>query len=171
MLAAILSDTVHFRSPTTTTRDREAVAWLEERSGLDATTLARSMFRARLPDPVPPPAWWITSNWKTYTFGDQQIGIGQVELADIEHVIPSISELRRELTAAARAQGLTTAFLMLTDILDERSILLAADTTGETLATRAFGGTFVEDQLALPNVMSRKKQVLPPLAAALATAV
>ena len=168
MLAAILSDTVHFRSPTTTPRDRAAVAWLERQSGKQAAALARSLFRARLPNPVPPPHWWVHSNWKTYTFGDQQIGIGQVELAAIESVLPPRDALRRELAAAAREQGLTTAFLMLTDILEERSILLAADPAGEALATRAFGGAFVDDQFPLPGVMSRKKQVLPPLAGALA---
>jgi len=170
MLAAILSDTVHFRSPTTTPRDRAAVAWLEQQSGEQAARLARALFRARLPDPVPPPHWWVHSNWKTYTFDGQQIGIGQVELTAIESVLPPKDALRRELADAVRDQGLTTAFLILTDILEERSLLLASDAMGEALAVRAFGAEFVDDQLALPGVMSRKKQVLPPLAAALASA-
>lgn len=170
MLAAILSDTVHFRSPTTTPRDRAAVAWLEEQSGEQAAPFARALFRARLPDPVPPPSWWIASNWKAYTFGDQEIGIGQIELTDVERVMPPKADLRRELQATVRERGLTTAFLMLTDILEERTLLLAADAAGEGLATRAFGQAFVDDQLELPGVMSRKKQVLPPLAAALTTA-
>ncbi len=168
MLAAVLSDTVHFRSPTTTQRDREAVAWLEGRSGLEAAPLARALFRARLPRPVPPPRWWVRSNWKVYTFGEQQIGIGQIELTDIEGVLPPVDELRRELGAAAAEDGLTSAFLLLTDILDERSILLAADPAGEAIARSAFGGDFVDGQLALPGVMSRKKQVLPPLAGVIA---
>ena len=170
MLAAILSDTVHFRSPTTTPRDRAAVAWLEAQSGMEAATLARALFRARLPHPPPPPSWWVRSNWKTYTFGDQQIGIGQIELAEIESVMPPTHELQRELSAVAQEQGLTTAFLMLTDILEERSILLAADAAGQAIAARAFGSAFVDGQIPLPGVMSRKKQVVPPLAAALAAA-
>jgi manganese-dependent inorganic pyrophosphatase len=171
MLGAILSDTVHFRSPTTTQRDREIVAWLEEQSGEDAAELARAMFRARLPDPAPPATWWISNNWKAFTFGDQQIGIGQVELTEIESLIPPKEELRQELRNAVRDQGLTTAFLMLTDILEERSILLAANAAGEALAERAFDTTFVDGQMALPGVMSRKKQVVPPLAGAIANAV
>lgn len=170
MLGAILSDTVHFRSPTTTQRDREAVAWLAEQSGEDATELAHAMFRARLPDPAPPATWWISNNWKAFTFGDQQIGIGQVELTDIESVIPPKEELRQELRTAVRDQGLTTAFLMLTDILEERSILLAANAAGEALAERAFDTIFVDGQMALPGVMSRKKQVVPPLAGAITNA-
>ena len=168
MLASILSDTVHFRSPTTTPRDRAAVAWLEVQSGLEATALARALFRARLPQPPPPPSWWVRNNWKTYTFGEQQIGIGQVELAEIESVTPPKHALKQELVAAAQEQGLTTAFLLLTDILAEHSILLAADPIGQSLAERAFGGVFADGQILLPGVMSRKKQVVPPLAAALA---
>jgi manganese-dependent inorganic pyrophosphatase len=167
MLGAILSDTVHFRSPTTTQRDRDAAAWLEEQSGEDAAALARDLFRARLPDPVPPPSWWVNNNWKAFTFGDQQIGIGQVELTDIEAVIPPKDELRQALLAAVRAQGLATAFLMLTDILEERSILLTANSAGEALAERAFNTTFTGGQMQLPGVMSRKKQVIPPLAGAI----
>jgi manganese-dependent inorganic pyrophosphatase len=168
MLGAILSDTVHFRSPTTTARDRAAVSWLEQQSGEHAPSLARALFRARLPHPVPAPSWWVRSNWKVYTFADQQIGIGQVELTDIEDMMPPVSELRRELQVAVGEEGLTAAFLLLTDILEQRSLLLAADPASEALATRAFGHPFVHERLPLPGVMSRKQQVMPPLAAALA---
>lgn len=168
MLGAIVSDTVHFQSPTTTQRDRTAAAWLEQQSGEGAAALARALFRARLPDPVPPASWWVRSNLKAYTVGDQQIGIGQIELTDIEQVKPPTSELRRELQAAVREARMTTAFLLLTDILERRSVLLAADEGGEAVAERAFGGAFVDHELALPGVMSRKQQVMPPLAAALA---
>jgi manganese-dependent inorganic pyrophosphatase len=168
MLGAILSDTVHFQSPTTTQRDRNAAGWLEQQSGEGAAALARALFRARLPDPVPPASWWVRSNWKVYTVGDHQLGIGQIELTDIEQVKPPTSELRRELQAAVREARVTTAFLLLTDILERRSVLLAADEAGEAIAQRAFGGAFVHGELALPDVMSRKQQVMPPLAAVLA---
>jgi manganese-dependent inorganic pyrophosphatase len=91
MLAAILSDTVHFRSPTTTDRDRAAVAWLEQHSGQVAVSLARELFRARLPTPIPAASWWVESNLKTYTFNGQMIGIGQVEVTEIETVMPPIA--------------------------------------------------------------------------------
>lgn len=170
MLGAILSDTVHFRSPTTTPRDHAAAAWLEQRSGEQASQLARDLFRARLPTPIPPPSWWIHSNWKVYRVGDAQIGIGQIELTDVEQVMPPVTVLRNELQTAVREAGLRTGFLMLTDILDERSLLIAADAAGEELAARAFKASFVDGQLALPKVMSRKQQVMPILAASLSSA-
>jgi manganese-dependent inorganic pyrophosphatase len=167
MLGAILSDTVQFRSPTTTPRDRTAAEWLSAQSGEQIETLARSMFRARLPNPTPLPEWWVSRDRKVYSFGDTTIGIAQIELVDVEQVMPPVDALRRALAEAARHEQLTTAFLLLTDILEQRSLLLAADETGEQIAEQAFGGRFANGTLALPGVMSRKSQVVPPLAGAL----
>ena len=86
---------------------------------------------------------------------------------DVEAVLPPLDELRRELAATAARQGLLTAFLLLTDILEGGSLLLAANQAGERLAQAAFGKPFVDGRLLLPGVVSRKKQVVPPIAAAL----
>jgi manganese-dependent inorganic pyrophosphatase len=168
MLGAVLSDTVAFRSPTTTARDRAAAAWLAEVSGEPIEALARAMFRARLPDPPPPASWWVGHDWKVYRFGQNEIGIGQVELTDIEAVMPPVAELRAGLQQAMRRAGLAAAFLMLTDILEQRTLLLVADDAGALLAARAFGVEAADGRVLLPGVMSRKQQVVPPLAAALA---
>ena len=168
MLGAILSDTVEFRSPTTTDRDRKAARWLAETAGEDMGELARAMFRARLPSPSPPPRWWVHHDWKIYRFGGKEIGIGQTELTEIEKSMPPVKALRDELQESAKESGLTMAVLVLTDILEERSLLLANDEKGLDLAGYAFN-TLPDDSglLALPGVMSRKKQIVPPLAAAL----
>lgn len=167
MLGAILSDTVQFRSPTTTERDKTIAHWLEEQSGQRSESLARQMFRARLPHPTPPAPWWVARDSKGFSFGGTRFNVSQVELTDIEAVMPPADELRRALQAQVVEQGLSTAFLLLTDIVEQSSLLLAANPEGEVLAERAFGGSFGERGLALPGVMSRKKQVIPPLAAAL----
>jgi manganese-dependent inorganic pyrophosphatase len=168
MLGAILSDTVQFRSPTVTERDRTIAAWLSERSGQQIETLAHSMFRARLPDPIPSATWWVNRDMKIFTFGETRFSISQVELTHIAEVMPPAEELRNALADLANEQRLTSAFVLLTDILDQSSILLAANSEGEAIAERAFGRNFHDGQLPLPGVMSRKKQVVPPLAAALA---
>ncbi len=168
MLAAIVSDTVHFRSPTTTDRDRAAVRWLEQRSGEQAARIARDLFRARLPRPTPSGAWWIESNFKTYTFSDHTIGIGQVEVSDIEAVMPPVAVLHAELSRVMQERQLLTAFLMLTDILGEYSLLLAADTAGEYIAEQAFGQRLRGGYCRLDGVMSRKQQVVPQIATVLA---
>ena len=168
MLGAILSDTVEFRSPTTTQRDRKAAQWLAEKAGEDIQGLARGMFRARLPFPPPPPRWWVHHDWKIYRFGDKEIGIGQTELTEIEKSMPEVGVLQEELRKAAKESGLFMAVIVLTDILEERSFLLVNDEKGLGLAAHAFGASPNESGLlVLPGIMSRKKQVVPPLAAAL----
>jgi manganese-dependent inorganic pyrophosphatase len=168
MLGALLSDTVQFRSPTTTQRDREIGAWLEERSGQRTEALAQRMFRARLPDPLPSAPWWVSRDLKIFTFGDWRFSISQVELAAVAEVMPPAHQLRRALADLAAEHGLTSAFALLTDILEQSSVLLAANAEGDALAERAFGRSLTDGVLVLPGVMSRKKQVVPPLAAALA---
>jgi manganese-dependent inorganic pyrophosphatase len=159
---------VQFRSPTVTERDRTIAAWLSEKSGQQIESLAHSMFRARLPDPIPSATWWVNRDMKIFTFGEIRFSISQVELTHIAEVMPPAEELRNALADLANEQRLTSAFVLLTDILDQSSIMLAANSEGEAIAERAFGRTFHDGQLPLPGVMSRKKQVVPPLAAALA---
>ncbi|HEU4324233.1 MAG TPA: putative manganese-dependent inorganic diphosphatase [Roseiflexaceae bacterium] len=167
MLGAILSDTVQFRSPTTTQRDREIATWLEERGGQRIEALAQRLFRARLPDPLPPPRWWVGRDLKIFTFGGRRFSISQVELTAIAEVMPAPHALRQALADLVAEHGLTSAFVLLTDILEQSSILLAANSEGDALAERAFGKSLVDGQMVLPGVMSRKKQVVPPMAAAL----
>ena len=168
MLGAILSDTVQFRSPTTTERDHEAARWLAEKAGESMDELARALFRARLPSPLPPPRWWVQHDWKIYRFEGMEIGIGQTELTEIERSMPPVEALREELQASVKASGLFVAFLVLTDILEERSLLMANDEKSMGLAAHAFRISPDESGLlVLPGVMSRKKQVVPVVAAAL----
>jgi manganese-dependent inorganic pyrophosphatase len=167
MLGAILSDTVRFRSPTTTERDRKIAVWLAEQSGQEIEALARRLFRARLPTPMPPARWWVNRDAKVFVFGDTRFSVSQVELTDISEVMPPVDELRHALVDQVTEQRIKTAFVLLTDIMEQSSVLVAANAEGEQLASRAFGRPFREGQLVLPGVMSRKKQLIPPLASAL----
>ena len=82
--------------------------------------------------------------------------------------MPSVKALRDELRASANESGLFMAFLVMTDILEERSLLLASDQRSLDLASQAFNiSPDNSGLLALPGVMSRKKQVVPTVAAAL----
>lgn len=167
MLGAVLSDTVQFRSPTTTNRDRSIADWLAAQSGQTIDDLARRLFRARLPDPIPPPEWWVNQDLKIFTFGSTRLSISQVELAHVCEVMPTQATLCGALANLVATHHLTSAFMLLTDILEQSSVLLAANQAGATLAARAFGRALTNGQLVLPGVMSRKKQVVPALAAAL----
>ncbi|MFV9503661.1 MAG: putative manganese-dependent inorganic diphosphatase [Oscillochloridaceae bacterium umkhey_bin13] len=168
MLGAILSDTLGLRSPTTTPRDHAAVAWLAERCGETPAQLARQLFRARLPDPPPPADWWLGRDWKRYRFGTTNLAVAQVELVDVAEVAPPLPHLQTALAQRAATENLATAFLLLTDILEQSSVLLAANPVGVQLAAQAFGVVPTDQGLILPGIVSRKLQVVPALAAALA---
>jgi inorganic pyrophosphatase/exopolyphosphatase len=73
-----------------------------------------------------------------------------------------------ELTRVMQERHLLTTYLLLTDILGEYSLLLAADAYGEHIAEQAFGQQFVDGYSRLDGVMSRKQQVIPQIAAVLA---
>jgi manganese-dependent inorganic pyrophosphatase len=141
--------------------------WLEARSGQPIAALAHALLRAWLPDPIPPASWWVNRDSKVFTFSETRFSISQVGLTDVSEMMPPPDELRRALAQLVAEHGLTSAFILLTDIVEQSSILLAANAPGEAIAERAFGGSFTDGQLLLPAVMSRKKQVVPPLAAAL----
>jgi manganese-dependent inorganic pyrophosphatase len=114
MLGGVLSDTVQFRSPTTTQRDREIAGWLEERSGQAIEALAHHMFRARLPDPIPPVSWGVSRDMKIFAFGDVRFSISQVELTDVAEVMPPPNKLRQALAKLVAEHNLTSAFVLLT---------------------------------------------------------
>jgi hypothetical protein len=105
----------------------------------------------------------VHHDWKIYRFGDKEIGIGQTELTDIEKLMPPVEELRSELRKAAENSGLFMAVLMLTDILEERSLVLIHDDNGLDLTANAFNRPVnASGMIELPGVMSRKKAVGPP---------
>jgi manganese-dependent inorganic pyrophosphatase len=165
LLAAVLSDTVLLRSPTTTERDRAAVEYFEQALGLDATDFGRRMFEDSSDTSGIAADQLVTRDVKEYqATGGQLIGIAQVET-----IGNALLERRDELLAAIGAererQGYPFYALMVTDILSEETQLLVA---GDKAAVeRAFDQEMNDGVIALPGVISRKKQVAPRLMAAL----
>ena len=160
MLAAIISDTVMFKSPTTTAQDKLAADELAVLAGSpDLKELAQEMFRAKSNLSEPPRAL-LMRDFKDFEMGGHKIGIGQLELLSLEMVS---TELRAELQAELdkiRAEVRHSAMLLLTDIMAEGSELLLSSEEPERIlkALNAAPG-----KSWLPGVLSRKKQIVPPL--------
>jgi manganese-dependent inorganic pyrophosphatase len=164
LLSAILSDTVILSSPTTTERDHQVVAYLEELLGLDAREYGTEMFEASSDVGDVPAADIIRRDAKEYEVSHGR----RLCVAQIETVGRGLLSRREELLGAmegVRAQrDLALYALMVTDIVEKGTELLVA---GDTAAVeRAFGVAAEGDVLDLPGVMSRKKQVAPRLLSA-----
>jgi manganese-dependent inorganic pyrophosphatase len=160
LLAAVLSDTVILSSPTTTERDHEVVAYLQELLGLDAREFGTAMFTAASNVADVPAGDIITRDAKEY-----QVKSGTICIAQIETVGPALASRRDELLAAldaAREQsGYEIFALMVTDIVAKGTELLVSGDAAPL--ERVFGVGAADRGLDLPGVMSRKKQVAPQL--------
>ena len=166
LLSAIISDTLLLRSPTTTARDRRALATLAEQTGVDPAALAQEMFAARSDISARSAGDLVGNDYKPYQFGGKAVGVAQVDVLSFEAVRGRYDELRAELAAAKARQGLDVYVLMMTDIIGEATDLLF-DPDSRAAVERAFGVPATDGYAHLPGVVSRKKQLIPPLAAVL----
>jgi manganese-dependent inorganic pyrophosphatase len=162
LLAAILSDTVLFKSPTATGRDRETADKLAAATGIDMAVFGKSMLRAGANLANLTPSDMVHADLKEFQIGEFRVAIGQMTVMDPAEIIGIRGELQAGMKAMAAAEGYDLVGLLVTDILQEGSHLIFAG-QGTGLITTAFGDGGEAGVLPLPGVMSRKKQVLPPL--------
>lgn len=162
LLAGVLSDTVILKSPTTTSRDREIVQWLEERAGLDHVAFGKDIFSACggfSAHGTPEKA--VRADFKHFTAGDTLFGVGQVEVVGFDEFFELKETLRETLKRVKEADRLHLAGLMVTDIYSETTLFLAE---GKNELAHVMGYPQVEPHLyELKGVMSRKKQMVPHL--------
>jgi manganese-dependent inorganic pyrophosphatase len=165
LLGAVLSDTVILNSPTTTVRDHAVVQYLERVLATDATALGREMFERTSDVSRVSAEDIITRDAKRYLIsGGHTICIAQVEVVG-KALLDRKPELLKALRAAREREGLLLYALMVTDVLSKGTDLLVA---GDADAVaRALAGQAHDGEIALPGVMSRKKQVAPKLLALL----
>jgi manganese-dependent inorganic pyrophosphatase len=160
LLGAILSDTVILNSPTTTERDHAAVRWLERFLELDAADWGREMFESGSDAADASAESLLGRDSKEYETSEGPMCIAQVETAG-KVLADRLGELRDALQAQHVKNGHVLSALMVTDILEKHTQLLVAGDV--SAAERAFGTQANDGILDLPGVMSRKKQVAPPL--------
>jgi manganese-dependent inorganic pyrophosphatase len=160
LLGAILSDTVILNSPTTTERDRAAVRCLSEQVGVTPEEFGREMFESGSDAADASVESLLCRDSKEYETAEGPMCIAQVETAG-KVLVDRLGELRDALQVQHDKNGHVLSALMVTDILEKHTQLLVAGDV--TAAERAFGTPAEDGILDLPGVMSRKKQVAPPL--------
>jgi len=162
LLAAILSDTVIFKSPTCTELDKTIAAELAAIAGVDPKTFGIDMFKASSNIAERTPQSMIEEDLKAFTMGPHKVGVGQVSLMGLD----GFEDVRATLTAAIEAhrvaQEMKYLCLMVTDILTDYTELIVKGDNPEEVA-KAFGKELENGSVALPGVLSRKKQVVPQM--------
>jgi manganese-dependent inorganic pyrophosphatase len=162
MVAAILSDTMLLKSPTTTAEDVAAVEFLGQVLQEDPLAFGARMYNAKFDIAALSPEAIAANDLKTFALGSVTIGISQVEVADKRPVLARKAEILEAMGRFQVEHGLDLMLLMVSDILLEGTELLAVGHT--RLVEKAFGVSLPEQSVFLPGVLSRKKQVVPPLA-------
>lgn len=164
LLCAILSDTVIFKSPTTTDDDKKAVDALAKIAGVsDVQALGMDMFKVKSAVDGVPAKDLVFRDYKDFDMNGKKVGIGQLEVIDITMLDGIKGDLAAELVSV-KADGRHSVFLLLTDIMKEGSeMLICSD--DPAVVEKAFG-VAGDKSVWLPKVMSRKKDVVPKFEAA-----
>ena len=160
MAAAILSDTVMFKSPTTTPRDRRMAERLARIAGLDLERLGQEVFSASSPDKAPDVL--LKTDLKEFNLGDHYVIISQITTLDSESVLTRKAELLAEMEKLQKERKADMILLMVTDVLREGTDLLFLG-DGEVIR-QAFELRAVQvNHVFIPGLVSRKKQMVPAL--------
>ncbi|MGE5633028.1 MAG: putative manganese-dependent inorganic diphosphatase [Caulobacteraceae bacterium] len=162
LCAAILSDTLAFKSPTCTAIDKATAKYLSQIAGLDMDGFANTMFRAGSDLTGKSPEELFYQDFKQFKMGNLELGVGQVNSMDsgeLEEIKDIVLEYMRKVYSEKK---LDMVLFMLTDIAKERTELLFVGNNTEIIS-RAFEGKVEKNSVMLPGVVSRKKQVIPPL--------
>ncbi len=163
MLSSILSDTVIFKSATTTELDKKVAEELAKIAGVEDITKFGIELKSKLSAIEGLSAREIiTRDFKDFDMAGKKVGIGQIELVDLNLVKDRVDEIYEEMKKMKEEGGYAGIFFMLTDIMKEGTELLVVTDYPQVIEI-AFGKKLEGKSVWLDGVMSRKKQVVPPL--------
>ena len=162
LLSGLLSDTVVLRSPTTTETDEVVAERLAEIAGVDYEEYGKELLKQKSKLGEKEPQEMVLGDFKEFEFGSYDVGIGQIETVEPAPVLEQRDAVLEAMDEVVAEREYDLLVLLVTDLLEEESTALIAGDHTDTV--EAALDTTVEDREAfLPGVMSRKKQVVPPL--------
>ncbi|GGA23735.1 manganese-dependent inorganic pyrophosphatase [Neptunicoccus cionae] len=164
MLSCIISDTLEFRSPTTTDVDVARAKALAAELGVDIAEYAAEMFAAKSDVSAFSDAELLRMDSKKYEVGGKAFRVSVLETTTPAIVLDRKASLMDSMTTVASEDGVDQVLLFVVDILNEESTLLVSNDLVKTVAEKSFGATVTGDTVVLPGVVSRKKQIIPQLA-------
>lgn len=162
MLSGIISDTLLLASPTTTELDKKVAKDLAETANVDLNSYGRELLRSGVSNDGLTINEIVYKDFKSYVAGENKFGIGQVFTTDFAEYESRINEYVDELNHIAENNDYKVACLFVTDILENNSYLLFNENAKEYL-NDAYELTDIKEGEKLMGVISRKKQMVPPI--------
>jgi manganese-dependent inorganic pyrophosphatase len=162
LLGAILSDTLMFNSPTCTKEDREAAKFLSNVAEVDLEEFGREMFKISTSMEGYTADKLLSMDRKRFTFGNITAYIAQVNTLDSAGIKDKEDEIINAMNDFTLSEGCELFILMVTDIVAKGSEIWSVG-KGRRLLEKAFNIKNNEQRVFLPDIVSRKKQVVPQL--------
>ena len=162
MAAAIVSDTVMFKSPTCTQRDRSMAERMARIANVSLEELGQQIFSASWSDDKTPEELLFT-DFKDFHIAGHDLGVGQITCVNSAHILERKQEFLEIMGQTMQERHYSLMLLMLTDVLLEGTQLIYLG--DEETIQQAFSSEAKNNVVFLPGVMSRKKQIIPTLSA------
>ena len=163
LCGAIISDTLLFKSPTCTEQDKTICKRLAEIAGISSLEeFAKEMFKAGTSLKGKSVSQIFNQDFKPFKMGETKVGVAQVNTMDIDGFMPLKDEMLNFMKNEAESKGYDVVMLLLTDLLTEGSQVLVAGERYDYIE-KTFKVELKDSMAFLPGVLSRKKQVIPPL--------
>ncbi len=163
VLSCILSDTLEFRSPTTTQEDKAIAYDLARDLGIDIPLYAAEMFEAKSDVSAFSDAELLRMDSKEYTVDGTEFRVSVLETTAPRIVLDRKDSLMTSMKQVAKEDGADEVLLFVVDILNEEATMLVPNDRVKGVAEKSFGVKVSGDTVVLPGVMSRKKQIIPNL--------
>lgn len=163
MLSCILSDTLEFRSPTTTPQDRAVAEALAEELNIAIPAYAAEMFAAKSDVAGFDEPTLLGMDSKAYPVGGKMLRVSVLETTTPEPLLQRKPALMAAMPEVAAQTGADQLLLFIIDILKQEATLLVPNELAARIAEASFGIRPTGDTLTLPGIVSRKKQIIPAL--------
>lgn len=167
MLAGLLSDSLEFRSPTTTATDKVYAEELGKLAGLDVHTFAEGMLDAKAQIGHLSPQELVMMDTKVFTLGKKKVRVSVLETTQPAAPLEKKAEMVEAQKKIIAEEKLDDMILFVVDIIKEAATYVSCSASGSKLVESAWKTKVGSDgTVVLPGVLSRKKQMIPALTAA-----
>ena len=162
-LSCILSDTLEFRSPTTTSRDRVVAEQLAKELKIDISNYASELFQAKSDVSDFSDVELLRMDSKKYPIADLSFRVSVLETTEPNMIFRRKKSLIKAMETVCLEDSVDHVLFFVVDILREESTLFVPDENIKKVAEKSFGVNVTDDSVVLPGVVSRKKQIIPNL--------